>query len=272
MVKFQYVSDLHLEHYKNLNSIKFERLEGCDNLFLLGDIGYAYSDIYHEFINYCASNWVNVFVIFGNHEYYCQLNNIKTMEEIEREPLKFKENVHFLNNEYVLLNRRDNTVKKLLEREDHFNDYIKIIGSTLWSNISEGAVSRMNDYRFIYTDVNSNLTPNETRSFFRMNKEYIIQELKTDPFKTILLTHHGVNSICNGIYMGNMMETGYATDIQELTQFPNLFACINGHTHVQIDTVIPNTNVKLLSNCYGYKGENQNVVKYNKDVTLSIFN
>jgi hypothetical protein len=100
--------------------------------------------------------------------------------------------------------------------------------------------------------------------------EYIIQELQIDPFKTILLTHHGVNSICNGLYMGNMMETGYVTDIQELTHFPNLSVCINGHTHVHNDTVIPNSNVKLLSNCYGYKGENQNVVKYNKDAILEI--
>jgi predicted phosphodiesterase len=271
MIKFQYISDLHLEHYKNLNSIKFEKIKECDNLFLLGDIGYAYSDIYHEFINYCASNWINVFVIFGNHEYYCQPNNIKTMEEIEREVLKFKENVYFLNNDSVLLNKYDNTVKKLLDREDHTDEYIKIIGSTLWSNILDVAISKINDYRFIYTSPNSNLTPNDTRNFFKMNKEYIIQELQMDQFETIVLTHHGVHSICNGLYMGNTMETGYATDIYELSKFPHLRACINGHTHVHIDTVIPNTNVKLLSNCYGYKGENQDVVKYNKDITLEIF-
>jgi predicted phosphodiesterase len=270
MVKFQYISDLHLEHYKNLNSIKFEKIEGCDNLFLLGDIGYAYSDIYHEFINYCAYNWVNVFVIFGNHEYYCQPNNIKTMEEIEREVLKFKENVHFLNNDHVLLNKHDNTVKKCLEREDQVDDYVKIIGSTLWSNISKVAAANMNDYRFIYTSLNCNLTPNDSRDFFRMNKEYIIQEVQIEPFQIILLTHHGVNSICNGPYVGNLMETGYATNINELSQFPNLTVCISGHTHVYIDTVIPNTNIKLLSNCYGYKGENKSVVKFNKDAVLEI--
>lgn len=270
MVKFQYVSDLHLEHYKNLNSLNFEKLDDCDNLFLLGDIGYAYSNIYHEFINYCASNWINVFVIFGNHEYYSKPNNIKTMEEIENEVSKFRKNVYFLHNDYVLINKKDNTVKKLLEREDHASDYIKIIGSTLWSNITDLAASRMNDYNFIYTSPKQNLTPNETRSFFRMNKEYILQELQFDNFETILLTHHGVNSICNGPYIGNIMETGYATDISELTQFPNLIACINGHTHVYLDTVLPNTNIKLLSNCYGYKGENQSVVQYNKDVFLEV--
>jgi predicted MPP superfamily phosphohydrolase len=273
MVKFQYISDLHLEHYKNLNSIigtRFQKLDDCENLFLLGDIGYAYSDIYHEFINYCASNWLNVFVVFGNHEYYCKTDNIKTMEEIEKEVSKFRKNVYFLNNDYVLINKKDNTVKKLLDREDHSDDYIKIIGSTLWCNITDTASARMNDYNFIYTTPTKNLTPQETRSFFRMNKEYIIQELQFDNFESILLTHHGVNNLCNGPYMGNIMESGYATDIKELSNFTNLIACINGHTHVHLDTVIPGTNIKLLSNCYGYKGENQNIVKFNKDVILDV--
>jgi predicted ATP-binding protein involved in virulence len=66
------------------------------------------------------------------------------------------------------------------------------------------------------------------------------------------------------------METGYATNINELSQFPNLTVCISGHTHVYIDTVIPNSNIKLLSNCYGYKGENKSVVKFNKDAVLEI--
>lgn len=273
MVKFQYISDLHLEHYKNLNSIigtRFQKLDDCENLFLLGDIGYAYSDIYHEFLEYCSDNWLNVFVVFGNHEYYCKPDNIKTMEEIEKEVSKFRKNVYFLNNDYVLINKKDNTVKKLLDREDHSDDYIKIIGSTLWCNITDTAAARMNDYNFIYTSPTKNLTPQETRSFFRMNKEYIIQELQFDNFESILLTHHGVNNLCNGPYMGNIMESGYATDIKELSRFTNLIACINGHTHVHLDTVIPGTNIKLLSNCYGYKGENQNIVKFNKDLILDV--
>lgn len=270
MVKFQYISDIHLEHYKNLNSIKVQKLDDCENLFLLGDIGYAYSDIYHEFINYCSDNWINVFVIFGNHEYYCKPNNIKTMEEIENEVSKFRKNVYFLNNDHIFINKRDNTVKKLLEREDHADDYIKIIGTTLWSNITNSVASYMNDYEYIYTDKKQKLIPNDTRTFFQMNKEYIIQELQMDFFDTILLTHHGVNKLCNGPYMGNMMESGYATDINELSQFSQLLACINGHTHVSLNTVIPNTNVKLLANCYGYKGENHNVVKYNPDAFLEI--
>lgn len=276
MVKFQYISDLHLEHYKNINSIRFEKLDGCDNLFLLGDIGYAYSKIYHSFINYCARKWTNVFVIYGNHEYYdlSKLNgsktNPKTMEEIEKETEKFPNNVYFLNNNHILINKKTSEVKYLLDREDHSEDYIKIIGSTLWSNINDMAARQMNDYNYIYTSYTTKLTSNETRNFFRQNKDYILQELQLDTFPTILLTHHGIHPLCNGPYMGNFMESGYATEISELYEMPHLIACINGHTHVSIDTIIPNTNIKLLANCYGYRGENNNVVKFNPNVILDI--
>lgn len=271
MIKFQYISDLHLEHYSFI--IKIKKLEDCDNLFLLGDIGYAYSQIYHDFIKYCSNKWKNVFVIYGNHEYYCGVSKyktIKTMEEIENETKKFPSNVYFLNNSYILINKRTSEVKYLLEREDHSDDFIKIIGTTLWSNINQVAAKNMNDYNFIYTSPTTKLTPDETRSFFRMSKEYIIQEILMDTFPVILLTHHGVNELCNGAYQGNFMSSGYVSDIQELNQFPNLIACINGHTHVSINTVIPNTSIKLLSNCFGYKGEKKSIVQFDPDSFLEI--
>jgi predicted phosphodiesterase len=270
MVKFQYISDLHLEHYNTINKITFEKIEGCDNLFLLGDIGYAYSDIYHSFINDCSQKWKNVFVIYGNHEYYCKSYNKKTMNEIDEEVLKFPSNVYFLNNDHVLLNKKDSTVKKLLDREDHMDDYIKIIGSLLWSNIHNSVAFRMNDYRFIYTSKNSLLTPENVRELFKINKEYILNELNSDTFPTILLTHHGVHELCNGYYQGNFMASGYATNIDELVHIKHLIACINGHTHCSVNTKIPGSNIKLLSNCYGYKGENQNIVKYNPYAVLDV--
>jgi len=270
MVKFQYISDLHLEHYNSFKNIPLQKIEGCDNLCLLGDIGYAYSDIYHQFINYCASNWKNVFVIYGNHEYYCKTYNKKTMKEIENEVSKFPSNVYFLNNDHVLINRKDSTVKKLLDREDHMDDYIKIIGSILWSNVNDSTAFRINDYKFIYTAQNTLLKPDEVRTLFQINKEYILHELSSDRFPTILLTHHGVHDLCNGYYQGNFMESGYATNIYELIHYKHLIACINGHTHSSVNTKIPASNIKLLSNCYGYKGENQNIVKFNKDAILDV--
>lgn len=272
MIKFQYVSDLHLEHYTNLDNINFKKLNDCDNLFLLGDIGYAYTDIYHDFIKYCSETWKNVFVIYGNHEYQCRQNIIKTMTEINNETLKFPKNVYFLNNESIFINKNDKTVKKILDINDGINDYIKIIGSILWSDISESIVDKINDYKYIYILKNpyKHLTPDDVRNMFQENKTYIIKELESSNIDTILLTHHGVNELCNGKYRGNFMQSGYTTNITELIQFKHLLVCINGHTHSSVNTFIPDTSIKLLSNCYGYKGENQYIVKYNPDAFIEI--
>ncbi len=271
MIKFQYISDLHLEYYKNLNfeNINFEKINGCDNLFLLGDIGCAYSDIYHEFIQYCSENWKNVFVIFGNHEYFCKKQNIKTMEEIEKEVLKFPKNVYYLQNDYIYINKHNSIVTKNIN-EENCNDYIKIIGSILWSNINEYTASCTNDYKYIYITRDKLLMPDDVRKMFKINREYILKEIESSICSTILLTHHGVHDLANGYYNGNQVATGYVTNIVELSNMRNLIACINGHTHSSIDTKIPNTNIKLLSNCYGYKGENQRIVNYRKNVMLEI--
>ena len=267
MVKFQYISDFHLEHYSKY--IEIPKLDDCENLFLLGDIGYPDNPVYKDFIKYCSEKWENVFVLFGNHEYYSKIK-IKTVDEINNEALLFPKNVYFLNNCYYFVNKLTNEVTKYMDSEYHSNDYIKIIGSILWSDIKDIISYRINDYKYIYITQNVRLTPDVTRSMFKKNKEYILQELSSDIIDTILLTHHGVHELCNGDYIGNFMESGYTTNIPELSQFNHLLACISGHTHSSVNTCIPNTNIRLLSNCYGYKGENQKIVKYNKDANIEI--
>jgi predicted phosphodiesterase len=265
MVKFQYVSDLHLEHYSKY--IEIPKLNDCENLFLLGDIGYPDNQVYKDFIEYCSKKWENVFVLFGNHEYHSKCKT-KTMDDINNETLLFPKNVYFLDNCYYFVNKLTNQVTKHID--SHSTDYIKIVGSILWSNIKDNIVYRVNDYRFIYTAPNVRLTPDITRGMFKTNKEYILKQLESDVMDTILLTHHGVHDLCNGDYRGNFMESGYTTNILELSQFKHLLACISGHTHSSVNTFIPGTNIRLLSNCYGYKGENQTVVKYNKNAFIDI--
>lgn len=262
-MKFQYISDIHLEFYKTINNFKLKPL--CNNLFLLGDIGYASSKIYHQFIDYCSKNWKNVVVIMGNHEYYCTTKYI-SMNDIENEHLKFPKNVHFLQNNHIYFDKKECKVYK-----NYITNSIKIIGSTLWSDISKNASLYMNDYYNIYNN-GKNITPEFTRNLFFKSKDYILSELEKDiDLQTILLTHHGVSDICNGPYQGGNLETAFVTDLTcELKKFKQLIACINGHTHVSINDHIPDTSIKLLANCYGYKGESKNVVKYNQNAILEI--
>jgi hypothetical protein len=272
MVKLRYISDIHLEFLKTFPKIVNLDYQN-ESLCLVGDIGYAYSQIYHNFIEYCSQNWKNTFVIYGNHEYYCLNKNIKIMSEIEKCAEKFPKNVHFLNNKSILLDKIKNEIvtKKSL-------DVIKIIGSILWSDINSVAETKINDYRMIYTNISTEtsksvrLTPIETKQFFQINKKFILDEINKDlNLNCVLLTHHGVHhEICNGYYTGGKLTSAFATTIYELTHCKNLIVCINGHTHANIDSFFPYTKIRLLANCMGYKEESQDIVKYKKNAILEI--
>ena len=114
----------------------------------------------------------------------------------------------------------------------------------------------MNDYIMIKQwDLNAcTLTPEVSSTMFQTNKKFILEQLKEE-VPSIVLSHHGASNISNGKYIGGEMQSAFATDIPELSDFKHLIACFNGHTHQSMNTLIPGTHIKLLSNCYGYPGE-----------------
>lgn len=247
MVKFQYISDIHLEFLKKIPKIK-----------ILGDIGYPNTKIYHQFIMQCSTNYKNVFLIYGNHSYYSKLvkkpiyKNCATMKQLEN--LQFPSNVYFLNNKTLFIDSEDNVYKENVKE-----NLIKIIGSTLWSDINLNVAHCMNDYYCIYTETGL-LTPYESKELYYKSKEYILMELNKDPIKTVLLTHHGTNDVCNGIaYDDSKIKSAFVTNIPELFNFKHLQVCINGHVHVSINEKI--NHIQFLANCYGYPNENKKIVK-----------
>jgi predicted phosphodiesterase len=271
-MKLQYISDTHLEYYsvrKFLSKNIIKKMDDCENICLLGDIGLPGTDIYNEFIKYCSDTWKNVFLLYGNHEYYQKSNKTKLpMTEINNMASKLPSNVYFLNNNCIYINKSTNQVIHELIDTNKEN-YIKIIGSTLWSDIDLKITKVVNDYKFIYTSENILLTPNNTKQFFKESKNYILKELEEE-IECILLTHHGVHELANGFYQGNFMQSGYTTNIEELLKFKNLIVCINGHTHSSINVIIPDTSITLLSNCYGYKSECKKIVKYDMSSIFEI--
>ena len=263
MVQVQYISDLHLEHLKVLPYIK----RVANNLCLLGDIGSPRTQIYRDFISECSSQrFKNVFVIYGNHEYHSvktrlEPKMIETMEQIERYPKNFPENVYFLNNSAVYLDTL--TERVYLNKPKMETNLIKFVGSTLWGAFKD---PRLNDYKKIFVAPDQKLTPEISTSLFAQNKEYILNELRSEPhIKTVVMTHHGTNIVCNGNKFGEQ-ESSYVTHIQEFLELPNLIACMNGHTHTSIKesvTGVYGNKIQFLANCYGYISEDQKVVRYN---------
>ena len=275
MSTIQYVSDIHLEIRGKMP--KINKLPDCENICVLGDIGYPHSQIYQDFMKYCSENWKNVFWVMGNHCFYHKGTDIKIMSEIEEyvKQICFN-NVYLMNNNSLYLNK--NNVVGNIKNEDTI---VKIIGSLLWSNISNSTSKHLNDYERIYTHKTTNdfgvafftkLTPEYTRKLFETNKAYIIQELLSEPdIPCLILTHHGTHPLCQGFYQGSKLEDGYGTFIPELFENKNLIACINGHVHSNINITLPN-GIKLLSNCMGYPGEKPVIVNYNQNAILNLIN
>jgi PAS domain S-box-containing protein len=174
----------------------------------------------------------------------------------------FPKNVYFLNNSCVYFNIYTQNVKPILEVCDEKKEYIKIIGSTLWSNQGEKA----NNFKNIFMEENTLLTFEKQSQLFLESKYYIIQELYKEDISCILLTHYTTHSLSNGLYIENK-DTNH---IKEIFLSKYLIASINGHTHSSINLIAPGTSIKLLSNCYGYKNENQKIVNYNENAILRI--
>lgn len=267
-MKIQYISDIHLEHRKDyyVNPV-------APNLALCGDIGHPLKENYNYFINRCANDFKNVFIIFGNHEFYTKASKKYTMDEIIN-LAKFPKNVYFLNNNSVYLNIHDDSVK--LEPPKDNQNYVKIIGSTLWTRVDSNISRYVNDYKKIWIDQDRKMDHTDTLRLFNTNVNYILNELSRDSIDTILLTHHGAHPICNGKYenkinkLGIDVSSAYVSFIEELYKFKNLIVCISGHTHSSINKYLYTNNHKILflSNQVGYKGEDKTILNYNPKAVL----
>lgn len=258
----QFISDIHLEYCKTIPYIPIL----SNNLCLIGDIGHPGSNIYNDFIKQCSLRYTNVFIVYGNHEYFSILKGSKKTIETFEERLSYSkflpDNVYLLNNSCIYLNTINNKVEFVYD-ENMIESYVKIIGSTLWSDND----LKSSNFKNIYIDSTNKLTYEEQTKLYNISKNYIIKEINKDiNIKCILLTHYGTHRLCTE----NSIENKDTNHINEIFECCNLIGCINGHTHRNINTIAPGTNIKLISNCYGCKTEDQIRVKYNPNLTFNL--
>lgn len=270
MSSIQYISDIHLEFYNEKHET-FNIIPHSPNLALCGDIGYPNDKIYRKFIIKCSQLFKNVFVIFGNHEFY----NIKMDKKTEIQTMNYKkslmnnfpQNVYFLDNKFVYLDTFTNEIydsSTFINFDSYLKPrFIKILGSTLWSDIDYYTATKMNDTRCIYINENRLLDHNDIKSMYNNNINWIISEISKEPkIQCILLTHHAVHPV----FLNNEEEynprihvkSAYINWIPELYENNNLIACICGHTHNSVYSKIyfkNNNYIYFLSNPVGYKHE-----------------
>ena len=228
-MKFQYISDLHLEFG---NKVKLEKL--ADYLILAGDIcKLKYKNVFYNFIKEVSEEFKLVFFVTGNHEYYN--SDISSVNSLIEEIFNEFENVIFLNN-------------KIYEFSD---SEVVIFGTTLWTHIPEEKTKiikkKMNDYFYI-----KNFTPKDSTKLFNKNYTFIKETIKNYSNKKLIFVSHHLPQmyLIDKEYQGSDINYAFASDIPELDN-SCVVACVYGHTHTN------SIQGKYYCNPLGYPNENK---------------
>ena len=250
---FQYISDIHLEHYKLEEIDKVIPELKADILILAGDIGYPEQIQYKTYIEKVSKIWKKVFVISGNHEYYQlnkKYNEYKTKEEIDlviEDVITDFANVFFLNNSKI-------------EFDYNEKKYV-ILGTTLFSDVGPtnyALMANMNDFRCIYKKLNDNIKTihlldyikyyNEAKTFIEKELSYY----KETEYNVVVVTHHSPSFQCiDDKYKSSKIVKAFYTDLEYLIK--DIYCWIYGHTHSQKEISI--NGVQVVNNSIGYIDE-----------------
>jgi predicted phosphohydrolase len=225
MIRFQYVSDLHLEH-----GTKIEIMPMAQYLILAGDIGYPHEQHYQALLEDISAKFEKVFIIMGNHEYWEH-----TFEDV-------KSRIQELGKQFPNIIFLENTSYQI-------SSSLSIFGTTLWSNITnvELIAKHVWDFRKI-----PNFTPRDATNFHHIARKAFSECLNQYPpdHKWIVVCHHIPHtSLIDKAYIGNPMNEAYATDVNEFKD-DRVIAVVYGHTHK------PNMAGKFYCNPIGYPGQN----------------
>jgi predicted phosphohydrolase len=232
----QYCSDLHLEFWENRDFLEGTPLQPKGDILLLaGDIvPFAIMDKYDYFFDFISDNFDLVYWLPGNHEYYHADAAIRSGALHE----KVRSNVFLVNNIAAQ------------------HDDVKLIFSTLWSNISPASEpyvqGSVNDFRLI----KFNGHPFSPADFNRLHLDslrFIQEELgKGYPRKTVVISHH-VPTFFHypEKYKGDRLNEVFGVELFDFIEGSGIDYWIYGHHHNNVpDFLIGKT--QLLTNQVGY--------------------
>ncbi|NBV29305.1 hypothetical protein EBS02_09895 [bacterium] len=236
-MKFQLVSDLHLEFFKSVDRFPQIPVKAV-YLLLAGDIGsLCHLDALVGFLK-SLDSFKKVFYIFGNHEYYgCDMNK-DVVEKIQSLQQRLPENV-------ILLNKDSSIVSD--------EEKIRIVGCTLWCDYNPEEDPPIND--------EFRIRGLQKKRLYQDHLEFLQKELEKEEFRswtTIILTHYLPSfELIQAKYKNNPYNMHYATHaIHSLSSyFPKntkIYWCC-GHSHGSVHKSIQ--EIECHMNAIGYPDE-----------------
>ena len=178
--KLQYASNFFLNLHKRRDFDKM-LVPSSKNLALLGNVCSVDSNdnmkTYKKFLDYCSSNYENVYIVPGPWElcstkaliYDQCINNLVSFKKLYK-------NVKILNNSHTLIPNTD----------------ISLVGTTLWVRYPYIKHQCMFEYNYIWLNRHSGLGQIMGDDIVHWHNEDLqfIKDMRNIPQKIIMLTHH----------------------------------------------------------------------------------
>jgi predicted phosphodiesterase len=248
--KFQLLSDIHLEFGKCKKIPVMAKY-----LILAGDIGYPEQKMFKEFLTDVSKVYEKVFYVSGNHEYYQNWKkgkNIKinTIEEtniiIKKTIEEIGDNIYFLNNDFY-----------------DIDDDVRIVGSTLWTDIKPDSYAINDSYQIYLDSANKTLINDEyIKNLHKENVNFIktqIDYAKEYNKKLVVITHHmpSYQLVLDKykVERYDKYNSHFASDLDYLIKDPIKVWCA-GHSH-GFNTKNIN-GIDCYVNAFGYPSEDRN--------------
>ncbi|MEP4534308.1 MAG: metallophosphoesterase [Cyclobacteriaceae bacterium] len=251
-MKIQFASDLHLEMDANkIFMEKFPLIPSADILILAGDTTYMNPDFLRSnFFNHISSDFKQVYLIPGNHEFYYNRFDIEQVLYDFR--LDVRHNVQYLNNSTI-----------------YPDENTRIIFSTLWTYISEEKVmaiyNRMTDFHACIF-AGKTFSPESQNQAHEISLKYLTSELSKDfQGSTIVVSHHVPYPESYGVYKGELSDA-YYVDLTHLMLDNKIDHWIHGHNH-WIDQGLTFNNTMIHTNQLGYVYRDHNEA-FRRDVVF----
>jgi len=232
-VTIQIISDVHTEFMPgSWKSKLIALLVKADITILAGDIVNHASKL-KDFLMVVKEFSDRVIYVTGNHEYYK-----KSTDEEYREVCSEIEGVHFLQRDRVQI------------------EGIWFAGATLWTNIDNYAAKMMNDP----------FSGEEIRAKHQVDLDWLQENVQEGD---VVITHHLPSlKLIHPQYKGSNINSGFASDLDEVISALKPVIWVSGHTHTPFDLMHENT--RLLVNPVGYPGENKDFKPVVVSVTVPV--
>jgi hypothetical protein len=204
-MRLQFVSDLHTEFFPSAEAA-FESIFGSSPptatapvLALLGDVGYINQPVWEGFLRLCLSNWEEVWLLCGNHEFWAEKRDGEMVPG--GTPERARDIVAGLNAAMAPTRK----VLRLLDRTTFDMGGVRVIGATLWFHVPLPDPRTPSDASFLsalnhgcadFSKVKVNrerLSIEAVREMHRSDVDFIAAALaaaRAEGLPALVLTHH----------------------------------------------------------------------------------